>query len=782
MSMSGDYITGSTNPSIDIGVGLNLNMDQSIQDLSVLSDQLKQIRQDQEAYANLLSDSTDRIREMAQGYESIQDKQRQLLEGEKELRSIRLAALENIQDQTSAYQKQRDMVGEIGSLGNRMGGGNQAQGSYYGGQNYSNYGTGSGGYYGGGGGGGYGNYNMAMTPYMMGAAMGGYSRPWDISELRETGGPTHHRQGGGRAKELEGAAEGEEGEGKVLPLLMGLLGGEALIGGHGMGGGGGGHGGIGGEGGVVPVHVVSDTSNPLAGEAADSVLRYKMGAPAISTDGGEQGGDTSPGGEGGGGSGLRDLLTASSLAKMAGRYQGKGSALLGKVMSPSPGGILEKLGGAEGLARIGLIGAGVGAAAYGGKKIYDVGSDLLQEGQQYSSLTGGTGVTGALGYNLGAEFASGFGLNPLMPYGVSKQITQEGLGAGYRNGAGGYLGQYKSFAEGAYTHYGISPQESQQMFQAGVVQAGASAQSLSAALASLATTASTTQTSFQGMVASFIAGIQSFAASGAGAGSATLSAAAQQITAGQPGLQGLQGALQGVGLPGLTGEFQTPSMLLAQQLGVNPQNLAQKIAEMQKTPAGKKQLLAAQNAVVTQTFSRMGIVPGSKNELSQIATAASTGVLGQMLSPQLQADFASGKYTPQQIEHLVNQYASGATLRKESGFTLPVSTGITRGTRGGLIPGPSTTHPLSTDHLSKAQQLYESGQLTPALRSGVPAGSTGAGAGGQYQIELGPNAKQFFVLYGKNGKELGAYNSLQDLNAALGQGAKNTKKTHKGSM
>ena len=189
------------------------------------------------------------------------------------------------------------------------------------------------------------------------------------------------------------------------------------------------------------------------------------------------------------------------------------------------------------------------------------GGDLFREGQLYTGITGGTGIRGALGYDLGAQATSWFGLNPLESYGQAKQITMQNLGLGYR---GNLLNQANSFGNQALQKYGVDPQTSMQMFGQMVMQAGASLQDLNESLATLANTASTTNTSFSMLQQSAIQYSQIGASIGlTGGANTTFATAAAQFAAGQPGLQAT-GANPADILDSMVGQA-----LVAQQLGTS---------------------------------------------------------------------------------------------------------------------------------------------------------------------------------------------------------------------
>lgn len=199
------------------------------------------------------------------------------------------------------------------------------------------------------------------------------------------------------------------------------------------------------------------------------------------------------------------------------------------------------------------------------------GGDLFREGQLYTGITGGTGVRGALGYDLGAQLTSWFGLNPLESYGQAKQITMQNLGLGYR---GNLLNQANSFGNQALQKYGVDPTTSMQMFGQMVMQAGASLSDLNASLATLAHTASTTNTSFSQLQQNVIQYSQIGSSIGlTGSQNALFATSAAQFAAGQPAL-GATGANPSDILDSMVGQA-----LVAQQMGTSYLGLPQAVSQ-----------------------------------------------------------------------------------------------------------------------------------------------------------------------------------------------------------
>ena len=250
-------------------------------------------------------------------------------------------------------------------------------------------------------------------------------------------------------------------------------------------------------------------------------------------------------------------------------------------------------------ARPNLSATGEGAAKIGGS-VYALkvakakGGDLFREGQLYTGLTGGTGVVGALGYDLGAQFTSFFGLNPLESYGQAKQITMQNLALGYR---GNLLNQANSFGNQALQQYGVDPNTSMQMFGQMVMQAGASLEDLNDSLATLAHTASTTNTSFSQLQQNVVQYSQIGSSIGLTGGQNTAFAtAAAQFAAGQPAL-GATGANPADILDSMVGQA-----LVAQQMGTSYLGLPQAASQQ-----GAGGLLASEIKVNQNLLGRVGL-------------------------------------------------------------------------------------------------------------------------------------------------------------------------------
>ena len=238
--------------------------------------------------------------------------------------------------------------------------------------------------------------------------------------------------------------------------------------------------------------------------------------------------------------------------------------------------------------------AKIGGSVYALKVAKAKGGDLFREGQLYTGLTGGTGIRGALGYDFAAQATSWFGLNPLESYGQAKQITMQNLALGYR---GNLLNQANSFGNQALQQYGVDPNTSMQMFGQMVMQAGASLEDLNDSLATLAHTASTTNTSFSQLQQNVVQYSQIGSSIGLTGGQNTAFAtAAAQFAAGQPTL-GATGANPADILDSMVGQA-----LVAQQMGTSYLGLPQAISQQ-----GAGGLLASEIKVNQSLYNRVGL-------------------------------------------------------------------------------------------------------------------------------------------------------------------------------
>ena len=135
-------------PEVNLGLNVNLDLDQSAQDASTLADQIKQMRIDQEAFRDVIADTQDRLREMTSEFQEQLSLRQQLLDAEQSLRNLSDSRTQSLQDQVGAY---REMEQSMSRLGQTMAG---ASMPYMGGMGGMG-GMGMSGFYGGGMGGFY---------------------------------------------------------------------------------------------------------------------------------------------------------------------------------------------------------------------------------------------------------------------------------------------------------------------------------------------------------------------------------------------------------------------------------------------------------------------------------------------------------------------------------------------------------------------------------------------------------------------------------------------------
>ena len=256
------------------------------------------------------------------------------------------------------------------------------------------------------------------------------------------------------------------------------------------------------------------------------------------------------------------------------------------------------------------------AAGYAAYKVYQGIATYQQQGQLLGSLTGETNSAKMLGYESGDFYASF--MNPRLSYGAAKDITMTGLGAGFQGSGGfgstgtGLLGQYTNFASGAYQNYGMSSQDSMQLFQEGVIKAGASAQDLTNSLQALAAVSATTNTSFAALKANFNQFLGSLSGLGASSSSATALATANALT--NSGNPLLQGAGSTASILGTT----TGQALAANTMGISYTQMYNTLSK----PGGAQQVAAASNAAVLNILKNMGLSPGMPNLREAVGSLA----------------------------------------------------------------------------------------------------------------------------------------------------------------
>ena len=294
---------------------------------------------------------------------------------------------------------------------------------------------------------------------------------------------------------------------------------------------------------------------------------------------------------------------------------GETASLAGAAATP---GILGALG------TLLPIAAGLGAAGYIGMQGYNAYSTYQQQGQLLGSLTGQTGAPGKMVGMEATDFINTL-FNPLLSYGTAKEIQMTGLAAGFQGNPNGVfangdfsiggstqglLGQYTSFASGAYQNYGISPQESLQMFNAAIIAAGGTVQQLTASLSNLAQVSATTNTSFKQLQMNFTNQLSTLG--GLGMQGQTALSAAQSLSLANAGNSTADVYLQKQDIGGTGGLLQTmPGLALtAAAAGMS---FTQAFAQM-GTSAGANRLLGATNTAVLNILkNNLGLYPNMPN-------------------------------------------------------------------------------------------------------------------------------------------------------------------------
>lgn len=311
--------------------------------------------------------------------------------------------------------------------------------------------------------------------------------------------------------------------------------------------------------------------------------------------------------------------------------------------------------------------AKIAGGIYAARVLKNKASNLFQEGQLYTGITGGTGVAGALKYDLGAQTTSWFGLNPLESYGQAKQITMQNLALGYR---GNLLNRANEFGNTALQKYGVDPQTSMQMFGQMVMQAGVSLQDLQASLSTLAQTASTTNTSFSQLQQGVIQYSQLGSSIGlTGGQNATFATATAQFAMGQPGLQAT-GANPANILDSMVGQA-----LVAQQMGTSYLGLP--LAAQQQGAMG---LTKGAVSVNESLMNRIGLNRGNFNNPTALANSYQKFKLLASTIPGMQhlANMSYANYVKYQHNLFTGAAQSRTTSTINSNYAQDVS-----GTTGG---------------------------------------------------------------------------------------------------
>ena len=503
-------------PEVNLGLNVNLDLDQSAQDASTLADQIKQMRIDQEAFRDVIADTQDRLREMTSEFQEQLSLRQQLLDAEQSLRNLSDSRTQSLQDQVGAY---REMEQSMSRLGQTMAG---ASMPYMGGMGGMG-GMGMSGFYGGGMGGFYNPMSGMMQN------MGGFPSAFSSTPAEEAL----------QAEEIN-REEDESGTNKLKRIAKNF----------------------------------NELTNQQT--ASGKILH-----------------DTVP----------RTLLNNIGTGSLIGRTISKLPAgmVSGIVDYALGAGPMALLGGAARFA--GPVGAAFTTATLG----YKVVGDALRTGQEYGALTGSDSPIGGYKADIQARLGSLF--NPLLPYGVSKQIESTGLAAGYKFGEN-YLNSYRDFASGAFERYQMSPGEAQSIFQNAVVRAGATSDQLSKALQNVAQNADNTGTNFKIATENLNGAIQILTPLGL-SGKALTSAStalANQFSGGNRQMTSILSGVQGQ----MNNFFDTTTgqALLANSMGTNWSHLYSTMASMQGGPNGKM-VAAYEDKTIMKLMSNLGIHHGS---------------------------------------------------------------------------------------------------------------------------------------------------------------------------
>ena len=526
-----DNVTGGPYGSSDIGftVGVQLgNIDNSIEDAATLAENIKQWREDNEAFIRSLSDTKEALSSLTNEFQDQLQLRQQTVEAEQQLRDISAEVRNNIRDTISSYQQ----IGNImGNLTGAIPGMNMM------------------GIYGMGMGMGYPSVYNGFMPGMMGAyggprsSMYGGVDPDDV----ETLGDELSVETASIAESIARGAGRREGGlfGRAAKLAYEGLGGTLsteVLAEHGIGN-------------AADLEGLSDdlpdvdipgvaTSSTKAVKAASTLtaeeraIRTLFSLPGWGLTGrlGATGRyiNRMSGGRFFASLARKPWLTGTRTwsdsstnyvdqlfrSRLLDDYRKTGvpdpEAMLSSVPRLTEAAAMEYAAengiteAALGPLQGGLLGLGarvlpiagatmVGLAA--AKGAYDLTAGVLRQGQEYRALTGDYSIGSMLGTKFDALRAAGFGFNPYLPYEVSKEISLGGLAAGYR---GSREDQYREFGRKAFTTYGIGPQESQALFETAVVRAGMTVGKLNDSLDRLANTSSKTSIGMEDLRRNFL--------------------------------------------------------------------------------------------------------------------------------------------------------------------------------------------------------------------------------------------------------------------------------------
>ena len=360
---------------------------------------------------------------------------------------------------------------------------------------------------------------------------------------------------------------------------------------------------------------------------------------------------------------------------------------------------------------------------------YKIGSDIAQTGQEYGTLTGDFNPVKGYENKLSAFFGSEFGLNPLMPYGVSKEINNMGLASGY--GSSAYQDEYRSFASGAFERYGMSPQESQKFFQEGVVRSGGSLQNLAKALDNTARTAASAGISFAQAKESLIGATTFGTSMGLGANASTYGSimATQFSGYNSQATQNLQNISTQYGsfFSSITGQA-----LEAQAMGTSWSHL------YSASQAAGGLTAAFQDKAIINILGKLGLT--SQSTSGDISDAANTGSylltqMGFQVDPQTFTSLAEGLLHNQKS---ISKNIHNASKPKISDYQHHVSGG--RG-GGAIVFDPAKGGQEAYDAAMKAWQSGASSEsVTQHILAGAKATTMGTGKDTTITIKFQDNA------------------------------------------
>jgi len=343
-----------------------------------------------------------------------------------------------------------------------------------------------------------------------------------------------------------------------------------------------------------------------------------------------------------------------------------------------------------GIMGVAAVAAPVAAVAIGAYQAYNAYATYEQQGQLLGSLTGNTNSGKMVGMEANTWFDTLF--NPRLSYGAMKDIMTTGLAAGYQGNVGygggdygtGLLGAYTGFAAGAYQNYGQSSQDSMAMFQAGVIQAGASATQLTDALSSLANVSATTNTSFTVLKENFTSFLNTITGLGG-----TGNAAVQLATA---------NALTNANNPLLSGAGSTASMLqgtVGQALAANQMGVSYtQMYNLSQTAGGLQKEAAASNAAFLNILKNMGLYPGMPNLNEAVGSLAYA--LPTILTELGIQNPKKGPWTEETaVNYVIQALSNGGTGESSANGSVKSVTGLINTLTGGKSGSAGTANAVN---------------------------------------------------------------------------------------